>query len=53
MRAINTLEKQYGHFLDLSAKGMTQLLLPMHQMDFKLLPLLASLSHLFISKIAV
>ena len=45
--------KQYGHFPDLSAEGMTQLHLPMHQMDFILLPLLPSQTHLFISKIAV
>jgi hypothetical protein len=45
--------KQYEHFPDLSAEGMTQLHLPMHQMDFKLLPLLHSQIHLFISKIAV
>lgn len=45
--------KQYGHSPDLSAEGMAQLLLPMHQMDFILLPLLPSQTHLFISKIAV
>ena len=45
--------KQYGHFPNLSAEGMAQLLLPMHQMDFILLPLLPSQTHLFIAKIAV
>ncbi len=53
MRAKLHPRKHYGHFLDLPAKGMALLPLPMHQMDFKLLPLLHSQIHLFISKIAV